>query len=254
MLLTTTTLSITFQDLATRLDGYTPSPRPGDDPGVQRLSNHEGRSIGARIRLDGVTLQLWATAPGRRPKGTQPARRGALPPGSSYHAVMHLHGLDGDPAELIHATLLRDLLPTFDDAPLYVGHRPWETTTNQPDTSAPTESDPYNPKPADTTDPAAPAPTTPDASETDIPTGPTPAQPSDTLKPNAKTPRKRAATAPRTPADKPTRARKTATKTAGTKPAAARKATTKVTAEKKTTTRTSTPRTRKTSSASTNQN
>ncbi|WP_316521067.1 hypothetical protein [Kitasatospora brasiliensis] len=252
MLLTTTTLTTTFQDLATRLDGYIPNPRPGDDPDVQRLTNHEGRSISARIRCDGVTLQLWVTAPGRRPKEPQPTRRGALPPGSSYHAVMHLHGLDGDPAELIHATLLRDLLPTFDNAPLYVGHRPWETTTtNRPDTPAPTESDPHSPTPADTTDPAAPTPTTPDTSEPDTPT---PAQPSHTPKPNARAPRKRAATTPRTPADKPTRAHKTATKGAGTKPTAARKATTKATAEKKTTTRTSTPRTRKTSTASTSQN
>ncbi|MEU3559617.1 hypothetical protein [Kitasatospora sp. NPDC006786] len=223
MLLISTTLATVFQDLATRLDGYTPSPRPHDDPHVQRLTNHDGRTIGARIRPDGVTLQLWITTPGVRPKESHPTHGGTLPPGSSYHAVMHLHGLDGDPADLIHATLLHNLLPAFDNKPLCVGHRPWDTATSD---------QPATPPPADAADPAAPTATTPspDPAPADEPEQPTTPNPTDAPKPKTKTPRKRAASTPRTPAapaDKPTRARKGTTKSTDTKPARTRKATTK---------------------------
>ncbi|MEU3566915.1 hypothetical protein AB0E96_00570 [Kitasatospora sp. NPDC036755] len=219
MLLTSTTLATVFQNLATRLDGYTPSPRPHDDPPVQHLTNPDGRTISARARLDGVTLQLWITTPDVRPKKSHPSHSGTLPPGSSYHTVMHLHGLDGDPAELIHATLLHNLLPAFDNKPLYVGHRPWDTETSD---------QPATPPPADAADPATTP--SPDPVPADEPKQPATPNPTDTPKPKTKTPRKRAASTPRTPAtpaDKPTRARKNTTKPTSTTPTRTRKATAK---------------------------
>ncbi|RGD59371.1 hypothetical protein DR950_17665 [Kitasatospora xanthocidica] len=249
MLLTSTTLATVFQDLATRLDGYTPSPRPHDDPHVQHLTNHDGRTISARARLDGVTLQLWITTPGVRPKKSHPSHGGTLPPGSSYHTVMHLHGLDGDPAELIHATLLRDLLPAFDNKPLYVGHRPWDTATSDQPTTLP---------PADPTGPAAPTATTPSP---DPAPAEEPEQPA-TPKPKTKTPRKRAASTPQTPmpsTEKPVRTRKAIAKSTDTKPARTRKTAAKTTAAppattpKNAATRAGKPRTRKAAAATTNQ-
>ncbi|MFJ8430370.1 hypothetical protein ACIQ9P_03600 [Kitasatospora sp. NPDC094019] len=128
MFLTASTLATAFEHLADRLDRYTPAQHPDGHHNTQFLATPEGRTIGARVTADGATLQLWITAPGTRSGSPGYGKPGPLRPGHSYHAVLKLGGLDGDPAEIIHDTLARDLLPVFDNKPHYLGHRPWETT------------------------------------------------------------------------------------------------------------------------------
>ncbi|MFD4394416.1 hypothetical protein [Kitasatospora sp. NPDC058478] len=263
MILTASTLATAFEHLATHLDGYTPTPRPDDDPNVQRLTNTDGRTIGARTRIESMTLQLWITAPGIRPGEPRPIRSGPLQPGRSYHTVMHLHGLDGDPAQLIHSALTRDLLPAFDTKPLCIGHRPWEAATSgaddQPaDTTPPTPD--ANPGPhvtaplveadtateqtdttADTSDPDTP-PADEAAPAADEPAQP--ATPANTPTPKAKATRKRTASTPRarqTPADKTPRTPKTATKTTATKTTATKTTRTRKATAKTTTATADTP-------------
>ncbi|MDY0811403.1 hypothetical protein [Kitasatospora purpeofusca] len=244
MIITATTLAIAFDDLANMLDGYRPAPQPGDDLTVQRLTNPAGRTISARARTEGTTLQLWITAPRTPAAAPSPDRPRPLRPGRNYHTVLNLLDLDGDPAQTIHSVLTRDLLPVFDAKPYYVGHRPWDaaaTAARRPNwqTTRDTDDEPDQNDTDTLTDPGADAaeadaaqPTQAAASE---PTGSAetnadPAQPSvaEITQP-ARTPEPTPAPAAKktTPARKAAPAKKaTPTKTASAKkPPAAKKAT-----------------------------
>nr|BEK65647.1 hypothetical protein KPHV_28740 [Kitasatospora purpeofusca] len=247
MFLTASTLATTFEHLADRLDGYTPTPQPGGHRDTQFLSTPEGRTIGARVTIDSATLQLWITAPGTRSGSPGYGQSGPLRPGHSYHAVLKLGGLDGDPAEIIHNTIVRDLLPVFDAKPSHLGHRPWQTPDSADGQPQPTDISPA--VEPDIHPVAAPAELEQSASEPASPSAaepPTTAEPGPDAKP-ARTSRKRTApkadTTPTPAKTTTTRATKTtptkaatarATKTTPAKAAAkprARKAATKATAK-----------------------
>ncbi|MFJ6136438.1 hypothetical protein [Kitasatospora sp. NPDC092286] len=231
MIVTATTLAIAFDDLANMLDGYRPAPQPGDDLTVQRLANPAGRTISARARTEGTTLQLWITAPRTPAAEPSPDRPRPLRPGRNYHTVLNLLDLDGDPAQTIHGVLTHDLLPVFDAKPYYVGHRPWDaaaTAARRPnwqttgDTDDEAEANAAQPTQAAPSEPTDPAKTNTD-----------PAQPSTAeITQPARTPEptpaaKKATPARKTPAKKAAPAKKaTPTKTAfAKKPPAAKKAT-----------------------------
>ncbi|KDN85691.1 hypothetical protein [Kitasatospora cheerisanensis] len=129
MFLTNTTFASAFEGVATRLPGYTTDRLPDDGPNVQRLTNADGRTVGGCIRLSGNIVQLWVTAPGKR--GTTRTGPG-LRPGRSYHTLLNVAGIDGDPVDVIHAAIAGNLLPAFDRKPRFIGDRP-ETSATVPD-------------------------------------------------------------------------------------------------------------------------
>ncbi|MGW4691047.1 hypothetical protein ACWEO1_01505 [Kitasatospora cineracea] len=230
MFLTNTTFASAFEGLATQLSGYTTNRLPDDGPNVQRLTDADGRTIGGRIRLSGNIVQLWVTAPS---KNRTPHAGPGLRPGRSYHTLLDVGGLDGDPAAVIHAAVAGNLLPVFDRKPRFIGDRPWETSTA---VSAP------EPEPEPEATVVEPEPEPGPNALAEVPAGNTNEPPSlsDATPEPSRPARKRIAKkATTTSSAKTPRARSTAKKAAA--PATDAKPTRKAAVKKTTATKTTTP-------------